>query len=105
MALLVADEQYSSKLALEIPGKDYVPIKERIVQKYDLKVGIGSPYLGYRVVARKPEWELKPCPHCNLICLSLQPIVPALFVERAFDQASHFPSTQGIDWREEEPEE
>jgi len=55
MALLVADEQYSSKLALEIPGKDYVPIKERIEQKYDLKVGIGSPYLGYRVVARKPE--------------------------------------------------
>ncbi len=55
VALLVADEQYASKVALEIPGKQYVPIKEKIEQKYDLKVGIGSPYLGYGVVARKPE--------------------------------------------------
>jgi hypothetical protein len=61
----MVNEEYSSHLALEIPGKGYVPIPEEMVKRYNLEPGRRAHFTGYKVVARNPEWELKRCPYCD----------------------------------------
>ena len=63
--IFVNEEQYSSQLALEIPGKGYVPVPNVIAVSYNLSPGMRSPFTGYKVVLRKSEWELKRCSNCN----------------------------------------
>jgi hypothetical protein len=63
--IIVNEGQYSSQLALEIPTKGHVPMLSAIVASYNLSPGMRSPFTGYKVVLRKPEWELKRCSNCN----------------------------------------
>lgn len=63
---IVNEEQYSSDLALKIPGKGYVPIQEEIAKSYNLEIGSRAPFTGYKVVAKNPDWELKRCRYCKI---------------------------------------
>ncbi len=58
-------EQYSIQLALEIPGKGHVPMPDAIAVSYNLSPGMRSPFTGYKVVIREPEWDLTRCSHCS----------------------------------------
>lgn len=63
------EERYSSQLALEIPGKGHVPVPNKIAVSYNLSPGMRSPFTGYKVVTREPEWELIRCSHCSTYLL------------------------------------
>ena len=64
-SIFVNEGQYSTQLALEIPGKGYVPMPNTIAVSYNVRPGMRSPFTGYMVVSRKPEWELRRCSNCR----------------------------------------
>lgn len=63
--------QRISTLALEIPGKGQLPIDVAIVERYNLKPDMRSPFSGYQIVIRNPDLELKQCrcPNCKVTSL------------------------------------
>ena len=65
------EEQYSNQLALEIPRKGYVPMPNAMVASYNLSPGMRSPFTRYKIVPRKPEYELKRCSNCNTDLLAM----------------------------------
>ena len=67
----MSEEQYSNQLALEIPKKGYIPMPDAMVESYNLRPGMRSPFTRYKIVPRKPEYEVKRCSNCSADLLAM----------------------------------
>ena len=61
----MSERDYSGMLAVEIQENLQAPIDGKLVEPYQLKRGMRTPFTNYQIVKRKPEWEVGTCNNCK----------------------------------------